>query len=160
MSTVREATYELLRARGMTTIFGNPGSTELPMLDGFPDDFHYVLGLQEAVAVRQRINEMREPSAAELVQLGQRSMSVGQTAAATDAFERARRLQGDAFRHEVNALDASNQQVAAVVRFFDTLAGKGERLAYCAKAAAIVDAHSTFLKSRQASQRGGEALAA
>jgi benzoylformate decarboxylase len=35
----------------MTTMFGNPGSTELPMLHGFPDDFKYVLGLQEAVVV-------------------------------------------------------------------------------------------------------------
>ena len=51
MSTVREATLELLRAHGMTTMFGNPGSTELPMLADFPDDFRYVLGLQEAVAV-------------------------------------------------------------------------------------------------------------
>jgi benzoylformate decarboxylase len=51
MSTVREATYELWRAHGMTTIFGNPGSTELPMLAEFPDDFRYVLGLQEAVVV-------------------------------------------------------------------------------------------------------------
>src|SRR4051794_28815803 len=41
----------MLRARGMTTVFGNPGSTELPMLKQFPDDFRYVLGLQEAVAV-------------------------------------------------------------------------------------------------------------
>jgi benzoylformate decarboxylase len=49
--TVREATYELLRERGMTTLFGNPGSTELPMLSEFPEDFRYVLGLQEAVAV-------------------------------------------------------------------------------------------------------------
>ncbi len=51
MSTVREATLELLRARGMTTIFGNPGSTELPMLADYPEDFRYVLGLQEAVVV-------------------------------------------------------------------------------------------------------------
>ncbi len=51
MSTVREATFELLRARGMTTIFGNPGSTELPMLADYPEDFSYVLGLQEAVVV-------------------------------------------------------------------------------------------------------------
>src|SRR5215208_8316900 len=35
----------------MTTMFGNPGSTELPMLDDFPEDFRYVLGLQEAVVV-------------------------------------------------------------------------------------------------------------
>ena len=51
MSTVREASFELLRARGMTTIFGNPGSTELPMLGPLPEDFRYVLGLHEAVAV-------------------------------------------------------------------------------------------------------------
>ena len=51
MTTAREAVLDLFRARGMTTIFGNPGSTELPMLGDFPDDFRYVLGLQEAVAV-------------------------------------------------------------------------------------------------------------
>jgi benzoylformate decarboxylase len=51
MTTVREATYALLRARGVTTMFGNPGSTELPMLQGFPADFTYVLGLQEAAVV-------------------------------------------------------------------------------------------------------------
>ena len=51
MPTVREAAFDLFRAQGMTTIFGNPGSTELPMLAEFPDDFRYVLGLQEAVAV-------------------------------------------------------------------------------------------------------------
>ncbi len=48
---MREATFELLRARGMTTLFGNPGSTELPMLGEFPADFRYILGLQESVAV-------------------------------------------------------------------------------------------------------------
>ncbi len=51
MTSVRDAAYELFRAHGMTTMFGNPGSTELPMLHGFPDDFSYVLGLQEAVVV-------------------------------------------------------------------------------------------------------------
>jgi benzoylformate decarboxylase len=51
MASVREAAFELFREHGMTTIFGNPGSTELPMLAEFPEDFRYVLGLQEAVAV-------------------------------------------------------------------------------------------------------------
>ena len=51
MTTVRDAVFEMLRERGMTTMFGNPGSTELPMLADFPDDFRYVLGLQEAVVV-------------------------------------------------------------------------------------------------------------
>jgi benzoylformate decarboxylase len=49
--TVRDAVFRLLREAGMTTIFGNPGSTELPMFRGFPDDFRYVLALQESVAL-------------------------------------------------------------------------------------------------------------
>lgn len=49
--TVRQAVFELLRSLGMTTIFGNPGTTELPMFHHFPDDFRYVLGLQESVVV-------------------------------------------------------------------------------------------------------------
>jgi benzoylformate decarboxylase len=51
LTTVRESLFEMLRERGMTTIFGNPGSTELPMLADYPEDFRYVLGLQEIVAV-------------------------------------------------------------------------------------------------------------
>ena len=49
--TVRESVFELLRAFNLTTIFGNPGSTELPMFRNFPADFRYVLGLQESVAL-------------------------------------------------------------------------------------------------------------
>src|SRR5688500_18145658 len=51
MPTVREAVVCLLRELGMTTIFGNPGSTGLPLFREFPDDFRYVLGLQESVVV-------------------------------------------------------------------------------------------------------------
>ena len=49
--TVQNATYNLLRKLGLTTIFGNPGSAEQPFLKNFPSDFEYVLGLQEATAV-------------------------------------------------------------------------------------------------------------
>ncbi len=51
MPTVRDASFDFFRTQGMTTIFGNPGSTELPMLADFPGDFRYVLGLHEAVVV-------------------------------------------------------------------------------------------------------------
>lgn len=50
MSTVREVTYEVLRNLGMTVMFGNPGSTELPFLRDMPSDFKYVLGLHERAA--------------------------------------------------------------------------------------------------------------
>ncbi len=49
--TVRHAVIDLLRQLGMTRIFGNPGSTELPLFRDYPEDFSYVLGLQEAVVV-------------------------------------------------------------------------------------------------------------
>lgn len=48
--TVRTATFKFLREVGVTKIFGNPGSTELPMFRDFPKDFQYILGLQEATA--------------------------------------------------------------------------------------------------------------
>ena len=50
-TSVRAATMEVLRHRGMTTIFGNPGSTELGLLVDLPDDFRYVMALHESVAV-------------------------------------------------------------------------------------------------------------
>ena len=49
--TVHDATYDLLRSLGLTTVFGNPGSTEQTFLQRFPDDFTYVLALQEASAL-------------------------------------------------------------------------------------------------------------
>ncbi len=49
--TVRHAVIDLLRKLGMTRIFGNPGSTELPLFRDYPEDFSYILGLQEAVVV-------------------------------------------------------------------------------------------------------------
>lgn len=50
-NSVRAAVFDLLRAFHMTTVFGNPGSTELRMFRDWPSDFRYVLGLQESVAV-------------------------------------------------------------------------------------------------------------
>jgi benzoylformate decarboxylase len=48
---VRDAFYEVLRAHGITTVFGNPGSNELPLLSDMPDDFRYILALQEGAAI-------------------------------------------------------------------------------------------------------------
>jgi len=51
VSTVRSATHDLLRELGLTTFFGNPGSTEETFLKDFPSDFTYHLALQEASAI-------------------------------------------------------------------------------------------------------------
>lgn len=50
MTTVREATYGVLRDLGMNRIFGNPGSSELPFLKDMAGDFQYLLGLHERAA--------------------------------------------------------------------------------------------------------------
>ena len=53
--TVREVTYDVLRELGMTVIFGNPGSNELPFLKEMPSDFNYVLALHERSAADMAI---------------------------------------------------------------------------------------------------------
>jgi hypothetical protein len=49
----RQAFLEILRAAGVEYITGNPGTTELPLMDALPDhpDFKYILTLQEGVAM-------------------------------------------------------------------------------------------------------------
>ncbi|MGH3090429.1 MAG: benzoylformate decarboxylase [Rubrobacteraceae bacterium] len=69
MATVRDVTRDLLRELGMTTIFGNPGSTELPLLKDFPDDFRYVLALQEASALSMAEGYARGSGNAVLINL-------------------------------------------------------------------------------------------
>ena len=49
--TVREATFDVLRRLGLTTMFANPGSTEVPLLTDLPDDLRFVLGLHEGSVV-------------------------------------------------------------------------------------------------------------
>lgn len=51
MTTVRDAILDLFRSHDLTTWFGNPGSSELALLQDFPDDFRYFLGLQEMIPV-------------------------------------------------------------------------------------------------------------
>jgi benzoylformate decarboxylase len=51
MSTVRDASFDVMRRHGMTTVFGNPGSTEIPFLTDFPDDLDFVLALHEGALV-------------------------------------------------------------------------------------------------------------
>ena len=52
--TGASAFLALLRDEGVTHLFGNPGTTELPIMNAMPsytDDMSYVLGLQESLVV-------------------------------------------------------------------------------------------------------------
>jgi benzoylformate decarboxylase len=48
---VRDAAIEVFRARGLTRMFANPGSTEVPLLIDVPSDLEFVLGLHEGSVV-------------------------------------------------------------------------------------------------------------
>ena len=49
--TVRDASFDVMRRLELTTIFGNPGSTEIPFLTDLPKDIRFVLGLHEGAVV-------------------------------------------------------------------------------------------------------------
>jgi benzoylformate decarboxylase len=49
--TVRDAAFAVLRERGLTTVFSNPGSTEIHLLANLPDDLRFVVGLHESAVV-------------------------------------------------------------------------------------------------------------
>lgn len=51
MRTVRDAAFDVMRRHGLTTVFANPGSTEVPLLAGFPGDLRFVLALHEGSVV-------------------------------------------------------------------------------------------------------------
>jgi benzoylformate decarboxylase len=65
--SVRDATFDVLRRRGLTTIFANPGSTEIPLLTDLPGDLRFVLGLHESSVVGMATGwaiGLREPALA------------------------------------------------------------------------------------------------
>ncbi|MEV4468737.1 thiamine pyrophosphate-dependent enzyme [Nonomuraea sp. NPDC049504] len=51
MTTVKDAVFDVLRRHGLTTLFCNPGSTEVALLTGLPDDLRFVLALHEGSVV-------------------------------------------------------------------------------------------------------------
>ncbi|MHC5908942.1 thiamine pyrophosphate-binding protein, partial [Streptomyces sp. S6] len=50
-TTVKTQAFDVLRRYGLTTLFSNPGSTEVGFLAGLPADIEFVLGLHEGSVV-------------------------------------------------------------------------------------------------------------
>ncbi len=69
MPSVTDRCFEFFRSVGMTTMYGNPGSTEEPFLENFPADFRYVLGLHEASVVNMAVGHALAGDRATLVNL-------------------------------------------------------------------------------------------
>ncbi|MBV9914542.1 MAG: benzoylformate decarboxylase, partial [Sinobacteraceae bacterium] len=104
--TVRATTFDLLRAFGLTTIFGNPGSTELPMFREFPADFRYVLGLQESIVVSMADGYAAATGKAAMVNL---HSAIGVGHALGSIFT--------AFRNQTPLVITAGQQARAILPF-------------------------------------------
>lgn len=106
MATVRDVTTDLLRKLGMTHVFGNPGSTELPMFRDFPADFRYILGLQESVAVAMADGHAQATRNAALVNL---HSSAGTGHALGNLFT--------AFKNQAPLVVTAGQQARSILPF-------------------------------------------
>ncbi|HVR41509.1 MAG TPA: sulfatase-like hydrolase/transferase [Thermoanaerobaculia bacterium] len=73
----------------------------LPAIEGLATVREQQARIPEAVALRKKAFTMRTPTGAELVRLGELAMSVGDTATALDAFEKARATQGAKFANDL-----------------------------------------------------------
>jgi len=56
--------------------------------------------VEDAIRLRQKVYTLRSPTGAELSRLGEMQMALGQTAPAIESFEKARALEGAAFKHD------------------------------------------------------------
>ena len=104
--TVRATVFDLLRAFGLTTIFGNPGSTELPMFRDFPADFRYVLALQESIVVSMADGYAAASGGAAMVNL---HSAIGVGHALGSIFT--------AFRNQTPLVITAGQQARAILPF-------------------------------------------
>jgi benzoylformate decarboxylase len=104
--TVREAVFDLFRVFRLTTIFGNPGSTELPMYRDFPADFRYILGLQESICVGMADGFAQATRSAALVNL---HSAVGVGHALGNVFT--------AYRNQTPLLITAGQQARSILPY-------------------------------------------
>jgi arylsulfatase A-like enzyme/Tfp pilus assembly protein PilF len=77
--------------------------------------------IEDAVRLRQRTYDLRSPTPAELTHLGEMQMTLGQTVPAIASFEKARALEGAAFRHdtELGVLYLASQRLEEARAAFD-----------------------------------------
>jgi len=73
----------------------------LPALEALAESRERQGRLAEALELRRKVQTMSAPRPAQLIRTGELAMAVGDTAFAIESFERARRAQGAAFRHDL-----------------------------------------------------------
>src|SRR2546428_2517968 len=96
----KQAFLELLKQEGVSVMFGNPGTTELPLMDGLAREpaIHYVLALQVDVLTSERDLDLTAPTRVARRIVGDRG-AIAEAARLLANAERPLLVAGDAVAH-------------------------------------------------------------
>ena len=116
--TGKQALLEMLKAEGVRFIFGNPGTSEGPIIDILGDypEFRYILTLQESVAVGMGESYARATGAASFVSLHVDSGLANGIALMLDAYNTGTPMVVTSANYDVRKISENKTDLAELVR--------------------------------------------
>ena len=118
MMTGKQALLEMLKAEGVKFIFGNPGTSEGPIIDMLGDypEFRYILALQESVAVGMGESYARAIGKASFVSLHVDSGLANGIALMLDAYNTGTPMVVTSANYDVRKIMEGKTDLAELVR--------------------------------------------
>ncbi len=118
MMTGKQALLEMLKAEGVQYIFGNPGTSEGPIIDLLADypEFRYILTLQESVAVGMGESYARATGRASFVSLHVDSGLANGIALMLDALNTGTPMVVTSANYDVRKVNETMTDLAGLVR--------------------------------------------
>jgi thiamine pyrophosphate-dependent acetolactate synthase large subunit-like protein len=116
--TGKQALLEMLKAEGVDFIFGNPGTSEGPIIDMLGDypEFRYILTLQESVAVGMGESYARATGKASFVSLHVDSGLANGIALMLDALNTGTPMVVTSANYDVRKITEGKTDLAELVR--------------------------------------------
>ena len=116
--TGKQALLEMLKAEGVRFIFGNPGTSEGPIIDILGDypEFRYILALQESVAVGMGESYARATGASSFVSLHVDSGLANGIALMLDAYNTGTPMVVTSANYDVRKISENKTDLAELVR--------------------------------------------
>jgi thiamine pyrophosphate-dependent acetolactate synthase large subunit-like protein len=116
--TGKQALLEMLKAEGVEFIFGNPGTSEGPIIDMLGDypEFRYILTLQESVAVGMGESYARATGKASFVSLHVDSGLANGIALMLDALNTGTPMVVTSANYDVRKITEGKTDLAELVR--------------------------------------------
>ena len=116
--TGKQALLEMLKAEGVEYIFGNPGTSEGPIIDMLGDypEFKYILALQESVAVGMGESYARATGKASFVSLHVDSGLANGIALILDAYNTGTPMVVTSANYDVRKINEVKTDLAELVR--------------------------------------------